>query len=151
MSTFITFLHVIVTICIIFLVIIQNSKSDATAFLGGSTSSNIFGGKGPLNFITKTTVVLTIIFFITSGSLAIIQSDKASSLVQRTRFPEPISSRPINAGPESGPNQVPSNNLPIQKQEEKVSGNTQGNIANEKSDNKPITVTPIQVNPQEQK
>ncbi|MBI4652574.1 preprotein translocase subunit SecG [Candidatus Desantisbacteria bacterium] len=93
MVTFITVIHVIVAICLVLLILIQTTKSDATAFLGGGSSSDIFGGKGPLSFITKTTAVLAIVFFLTSTYLAIAQDHKKRSIIQNVQFPE----RPVAA------------------------------------------------------
>lgn len=91
MSTLITIIHIIIAIILILIGVFYSSKSDATAFLGGSTSSDIFGGKGPLSFITKTTAILAALFFITSTLLAVMQKNKAGSIIQETKFNVPAS------------------------------------------------------------
>ncbi|MBI5416919.1 preprotein translocase subunit SecG [Candidatus Poribacteria bacterium] len=96
MSTLLTIIHIIVAIILILIGVFYSSKSDATAFLGGSASSDIFGGKGPLSFITKTTAVLAALFFVTSTLLAVIQKNKTSSIIQETKFNIPPVPRPEN-------------------------------------------------------
>ncbi|MBI5207069.1 MAG: preprotein translocase subunit SecG [Candidatus Firestonebacteria bacterium] len=107
MFTSVTIIHIIISIILVLLILLQSTKSDATAFLGGAASSNLFGGKGPLSFITKITAVLVILFFLTSTFLAISQR----SIIQRTTFPE--KEAPIENSPFEPSKQIPINTPPI--------------------------------------
>lgn len=71
-------LHIIVAIAMIGLILIQHGKgADAGASFGGGASGTVFGAAGTANFLTRTTAVLTAIFFITSLSLAVFAKQQA--------------------------------------------------------------------------
>jgi preprotein translocase subunit SecG len=64
-------LHIIVAIALVSLVLIQHGKgADAGAAFGSGASATVFGARGAANFLTRTSAVLAIAFFITSLSLA---------------------------------------------------------------------------------
>jgi preprotein translocase subunit SecG len=66
-------LHLLVCLCLIAVVLVQSGKGGGLAggAFGGATQT-VFGGRGALDFITRATVVLGILFFVTSLSLALI-------------------------------------------------------------------------------
>lgn len=71
-------IHVLCTIAIIALVLIQHGKgADAGAAFGGGgggASGSLFGSQGSANFLSRTTAVIATIFFITSLSLTYLYS-----------------------------------------------------------------------------
>ena len=85
MFTFVVILHVVVSIFLIFVILLQPGKGDAmTAFTGGGGSSNtVFGGRGSVTFLSKVTTVCAIIFMITSLTLAWRSSHSDSVLRAR--------------------------------------------------------------------
>jgi preprotein translocase subunit SecG len=73
--------HVVMAIAIIGLVLIQQGKgADAGASFGGGASQTVFGASGSGNFLTKTTSILAVVFFVTSFALAVIAKNKAESV-----------------------------------------------------------------------
>jgi len=73
MQQLITFLHVLVSICIIGLVLVQHGKgSDIGASFGSGSSQTMFGSQGATPFLVKLTGGLAITFFITSALLSLI-------------------------------------------------------------------------------
>src|SRR5256886_12772042 len=72
MFAFIVTIHVVVSVFLIFVILLQPGKGDAmAAFAGGGGSSNtVFGGRGSLTFLSKVTTVCAIIFMVTSLTLA---------------------------------------------------------------------------------
>lgn len=71
--------HVVVSLAIIGLILLQQGKgAEAGASFGGGASQTVFGSQGGGNFFAKVTGVLAVIFFATSFSLAIIAKNKAS-------------------------------------------------------------------------
>ena len=66
-------IHVIVCLCLIAVVLVQSGKGGGLAggAFGGATQT-VFGGRGATDFITRATVVLGVLFFVTSMSLAIL-------------------------------------------------------------------------------
>lgn len=80
MYTAILAIHIIVAITMIGLILIQHGKgADAGASFGSGASGTVFGASGTANFLTRTTAVLTAIFFITSMSLAVFAKKQAAS------------------------------------------------------------------------
>ncbi len=74
--------YIIAAIGIIGLVLIQQGKgADAGAsFGGGGSSSSMFGASGSGNFLTKSTSVLAIVFFVICLALGNISSQKVDSI-----------------------------------------------------------------------
>ena len=85
MFTFVIVLHVIVSIFLIFVILLQPGKGDAMAALagGGGSSQTVFGGRGSVTFLSKVTTVCAIIFMITSLTLAWRSSHSDSVLRAR--------------------------------------------------------------------
>jgi preprotein translocase subunit SecG len=68
--------HVLVSISIIGLVLLQKGKgADAGAAFGSGGSGTVFGAKGAANFLSRSTAVLATLFFATSLGLAYLGSD----------------------------------------------------------------------------
>lgn len=69
--TLILIVDVIVALCIIGLVLLQHGKgADVGAAFGSGSSGSLFGASGSANFLSRTTAVLAVIFFITTFALA---------------------------------------------------------------------------------
>ncbi|MFW2178457.1 MULTISPECIES: preprotein translocase subunit SecG [unclassified Moraxella] len=80
MYTAVLAIHIIVAIAMIGLILIQHGKgADAGASFGAGSSATVFGAAGSANFLTRTTAVLTAIFFITSMTLAVFAKQQAKS------------------------------------------------------------------------
>ena len=63
--------HVITAIIIVVLILLQKGKgADMGSAFGAGASGTMFGSKGSANFLSRSTAVLTTIFFITSLTLA---------------------------------------------------------------------------------
>ncbi|WP_392552712.1 preprotein translocase subunit SecG [Orbus wheelerorum] len=70
----------IVAIAIVGLVLIQKGKgADMGASFGSGASATLFGSGGTGNFLTRTTTILGVIFFIISIALSNIGSRKTSN------------------------------------------------------------------------
>ena len=97
----ILFIHVVAAIGIIFLVLMQHGKgADMGAAFGGGASGSLFGATGSANFLSRTTAVLAVVFFLTSLSLAYVASDRpktSGSVMQDT-----VESSPVPVPADSG-------------------------------------------------
>ena len=72
METLVVIVHVIAAIAIIALVLLQQGKgADAGAAFGSGASQTVFGSAGSGNFLTRSTTIAAVIFFVTSLTLAI--------------------------------------------------------------------------------
>jgi preprotein translocase subunit SecG len=89
----VTILHVIVSIGLILVVLLQTGKADMGAVFGGS-SSTIFGSSGAGNFLTRLTTGMAIVFMITSLTLGYFAGHKPSSTIFDSRTPSTAPEKP---------------------------------------------------------
>lgn len=76
-------IHVLAAIAITGLVLIQRGKgADIGASFGGGASQTMFGSLGSGNVLTRSTTILTVVFFATSLGLAVVASERADRTVQ---------------------------------------------------------------------
>lgn len=82
MFTFIVVFHVIVSLFLILVVLMQSSKGEGLAgsAFGGGLSGAVFGGRGAASFLSKATTVLAILFMLNSGALALMSSGNRAAL-----------------------------------------------------------------------
>ncbi len=72
--------HVVISVAIIALVLLQRGKgADAGAAFGSGASGTVFGAKGSANFLSRTTAALATLFFVTSLSLAYLGSRQTTA------------------------------------------------------------------------
>ena len=69
---------VILSIFIIFFILMQQGKGDASGMFGGGSSGAVFGASGAGNFITKLTTFLVVLFFLNCLALAYLAKSKIS-------------------------------------------------------------------------
>ena len=75
MSTILLIVHVVMSLAIIGLVLLQRGKgADAGAALGGGSSGSMFGARGASNFLSRSTSILAALFIINSLALAYLAS-----------------------------------------------------------------------------
>jgi preprotein translocase subunit SecG len=75
--TLILVVDVIVAVCIIGLVLLQHGKgADVGAAFGSGASGSLFGASGSANFLSRTTAILAVVFFLTTFVLAYIVTHK---------------------------------------------------------------------------
>lgn len=79
MGTFVLTLHVILSLLLVFIILMQPGKGadPSSAFGGGGGGAQLFGAAGPGNLLTRGTGVIATLFMITSITLA-FQSTKAA-------------------------------------------------------------------------
>ncbi len=82
MSTLLIILHVIVSLALIFIVLLQSGKgAEIGVSLGGGASQTIFGAGGGKNFMHRVTVSAAVIFMLTSLTLAYFYGQPGSSSI----------------------------------------------------------------------
>ena len=70
-------LYLVVSIALIAFILLQQGKgADAGASFGGGASGTVFGAAGAGNFLSRTTAVLAIIFFVISIVIGNINSHR---------------------------------------------------------------------------
>lgn len=127
MISFLIFLHIVISISLIIVVLLQSSKGEglAGAFGGGSgISGAVFGGRGAASFLSRATSVLAIAFFVSCIVLTLLArtgTATKSSAVQEeakkqstTTFPSnqpPPTQQPATGGSATGQTQEKSGEL----------------------------------------
>ncbi len=88
MTALIITIHVIVSIALILIVLLQTGKgADMGAVFGGAGSQALFGQSGAATFLGKMTTAAAVIFMITSLSLAYISKSGSKSVVSDIKPP----------------------------------------------------------------
>ena len=101
MREIIIVIDVLAAIGLISLVLLQQGKgADMGAAFGSGASQSLFGSRGTANFLTRTTAVLAVVFFLSNVALAYL----ASTPVAR---PGSVTSTPAPQAPSSGVPAVP--------------------------------------------
>jgi preprotein translocase subunit SecG len=80
--TLLTVIHVLIALFLIVVVLLQAGRGGGVGATFGGASTQIFGGRGAGNFLTKLTTVFAIGFFVTSLTLSVM-STKEQSVVPR--------------------------------------------------------------------
>src|ERR1700704_1400453 len=77
METFVFVIHVLTALALCGLVLLQHGKgADVGAAFGGGASGSLFGASGSANFLSRTTAVLAVVFFLTTFVLAYLVTHK---------------------------------------------------------------------------
>ena len=130
METLVTTLHVIVTLFLILVVLVQGGNQGGVgAAFGGGNSQGVFGATGATSLLGKLTYVAAIVFMMTSILLAVLQggglggglSDKLKEKSQSAASPESTlpSQTTESSAPEESGSAVPADSVP---QNQDVSG-----------------------------
>jgi len=91
--------HLVVTLGLILIVLLQSGKgADIGAAFGGGSSQTVFGGRGAATFLSKLTSALAILFMLTSLTLTILASQRGGSTVVGEEAPRPTQSAPRDPG-----------------------------------------------------
>jgi preprotein translocase subunit SecG len=105
--TLILIIDVIVALGIIGLVLLQHGKgADVGAAFGSGASGSLFGASGSANFLSRSTAVLAVVFFLTTFTLAYLASHRprGESAVMDSAKVQPAAPAPApGAGGENAP------------------------------------------------
>ncbi len=103
MTTFLIIIHVIVSIALIMIILLQTGKgADMGAAFGGGSSQTLFGSTGSSTFLSKATTLAAIVFMITSLGLAYISGNSTKSSIMMNEK-APIEQQAAPAAPEESP------------------------------------------------
>src|ERR687897_734367 len=73
MLTFVTIIHVILCVFMIFVILLQPGKDAGMgSALGGGAATSAFGGRGAVTFLSKVTGICAALFFMTSLGLSFV-------------------------------------------------------------------------------
>lgn len=73
MLTFVTIVHVLLCVFMIFVILLQPGKDAGMgSALGGGAATSAFGGRGAVTFLSKVTGICAALFFLTSLGLSFV-------------------------------------------------------------------------------
>ena len=107
----ITIIHVIVSIGLILVVLLQTGKGAEVGAVFGGSSATIFGSSGAGNFLTRLTTGMAIVFMVTSLTLGYFAGKKPTATIfdkrttgaeQRTPAARPSTPAQQQTAPASG-------------------------------------------------
>lgn len=103
MQSLILILHVLVAICLVALVLVQQGKgADIGASFGSGSANTMFGSVGPAPFLMKVTCTLAAIFFMTSLGMGIFAAhapvDSGVQLLVPSSMQQPVT-QPLQTAP----------------------------------------------------
>lgn len=78
-----TVLHVTACLFLILVVLLQPGKSGGMGAFTGAAATQVFGGRGAGNILTKITWTTATVFFMTSMALAYLSGGPSDSLADR--------------------------------------------------------------------
>jgi preprotein translocase subunit SecG len=104
--TLILIVDVVVALCMIGLVLLQHGKgADVGAAFGSGASGSLFGASGSANFLSRTTAILAVIFFLTTFALAYLVTHRprvGGSVMDTVKEQQQTAPQPTPARTESG-------------------------------------------------
>ena len=103
METFVWIVHVLATVGVIILVMLQHGKgADMGATFGSGSSGSLFGASGSANFLSRMTAAFAAVFFMTSLGLTYLSSHKVESggvMEKEVQSADQSQSQPAATGP----------------------------------------------------
>jgi preprotein translocase subunit SecG len=105
MTTIVVIIHIIVSLALIFIVLLQHGKGAGIGAAFGGSSQTVFGSTGAAPFLAKLTAVVAILFMCTSLGLTFLGRQQAPSVMQGAG--KPANTQPAPATPAAPAPQAP--------------------------------------------
>jgi preprotein translocase subunit SecG len=102
MFTLMVIFHILASLVLILVVLLQSGKAgDLASAFGGSGTQTAFGARGAATVLTKATTICAVIFMLTSLGLSItfIRNTQGGSVMEGVRQPAQTSPAPTPANP----------------------------------------------------
>lgn len=100
MITLVTIVHILVSLGLILVVLLQTGKGAEMGAVFGGSSSTIFGSSGAGNFLTRLTTAMAVVFMLTSLTLGYFSSKRPSASVFDRSRPQAEQPAPRQAQPQ---------------------------------------------------
>lgn len=103
MDALILVIHVVISLLLVGLILIQHGKgADAGAAFGGGggggASASLFGSQGSASFLSRSSAILATVFFITSLTLAYLagNTERVQSVTDSIVIEQPVEETPAD-------------------------------------------------------
>ena len=100
MHTIVIIIHVIVSLALVSIVLLQHGKGAGIGAAFGGSSQTVFGSTGAAPFLAKLTAIVAILFMCTSLGLTFMGRQQAPSVMQGAG--KPAATQPAPATPAPG-------------------------------------------------
>jgi preprotein translocase subunit SecG len=111
METLLLVIHVVAALALVGLVLLQQGKgADVGAAFGSGASGSLFGASGSANFLSRTTAILAVVFFLTSLGLTYFSSQKKTE--NKDVLTQPVQDKSLPAQIPSGAPSAPAKSAP---------------------------------------
>jgi preprotein translocase subunit SecG len=110
MTTLLLIVHVIVSMALILIVLLQTGKGAEMGASFGGSNQTVFGSQGATTFLSKVTTAAAVLFMLTSLSLAYLASQRRSSVMKDV----PVSTETPVAGEAAPAPPAPPADLPTE-------------------------------------
>ncbi len=70
------FVHLIIALLLVIVILLQKTSTDGLSGIGGGNNMGIMSGRAAANFLTRTTIILAIVFFANAMILANLSTQK---------------------------------------------------------------------------
>jgi preprotein translocase subunit SecG len=114
MIIIITVVHILVSIGLILVVLLQQGKGAEIGAVFGGSSSTVFGSGGAGTFLTKLTTGMAIVFMITSLSLGYFAGQRPTASIFDDRTPATQPQTPPQSMPPAGQQTEPGGSAPTE-------------------------------------
>ena len=106
MHTIVVIIHVIVSLALVSIVLLQHGKGAGIGAAFGGSSQTVFGSTGAAPFLAKLTAIVAILFMCTSLGLTFMSRQQAPSVMQGAGKPsatQPAPAAPVQPAPPASP------------------------------------------------
>jgi preprotein translocase subunit SecG len=108
MNTIVIIIHVVVSLALICIVLLQHGKGAGIGAAFGGSSQTVFGSTGAAPFLAKLTAAAAILFMLTSLGLTFMGRQKEASVMQGTGKPAATQpATPAQSAPATPPAPAP--------------------------------------------
>ena len=106
MHTILIVIHIIASLALISIVLLQHGKGAGIGAAFGGSSQTVFGSTGAAPFLAKLTAIVAVVFMCTSLGLTFMGKQQAPSVMQGAG--KPVATQPAPAAPAPPATPVPS-------------------------------------------
>lgn len=96
------FVHLIIALLLVIVILLQKTSTDGLSGIGGGNNMGIMSGRAAANFLTRTTIILAIVFFANAMILANLSTQKHNDFATKLEKIEQ-EQKNINSGEEHIP------------------------------------------------
>ena len=118
MFALLTVVHIVVSVVLILVVLLQSGKAgDLASAFGGAGSQTAFGARGSATVLTKATTICAVLFMVTSLGLAIMYNrGRTETVMDNLPLSEevPVSDVPVIVPDQAVPEQPPAEESPTE-------------------------------------